>query len=179
MTEPQPKLPPDVRHRAAQRAQSTWLTRPSDGWRAVVDAVAEVLAVPFQEAVRRNALNAATVVDVMAERDALKVRVAELEAQNKQPQHEFTCPACGAVTRARMADAENEPLMERVGNRLVQTRKERDVLLARVEVLTTALTDIVSEYSGRYGDYRRKELDARMRRARAVLSAGEVKPDER
>jgi hypothetical protein len=78
-----------------------------------------------------------------------------------------------------MADAENEPLMERVGNRLVQTRKERDVLLARVEVLTTALTDIVSEYSGRYGDYRRKELDARMRRARAVLSAGEVKPDER
>lgn len=32
------ELPPDVRDRAAQRAQSTWLTRPSDGWRAVVDA---------------------------------------------------------------------------------------------------------------------------------------------
>lgn len=37
-------LPPDVRDRAAQRAQSTWLTRPSDGWRAVVDAVAAVVA---------------------------------------------------------------------------------------------------------------------------------------
>jgi hypothetical protein len=85
VTESQPKLPPDVRDRAAQAAKAEFL-RIGDGvshggWHTVVDAVAEVLAVPFQEAVRRNALNAATVVDVMAERDALQARVDQLDAE--------------------------------------------------------------------------------------------------
>lgn len=43
------ELTPEVRNKAAQTAQSTWLMRPSGAWLAVIDAVAPLLAAYWEE----------------------------------------------------------------------------------------------------------------------------------
>lgn len=81
--------------------------------------------------------------------------VAEVLAA-EQPQHEFTCPACGAVTRARMADAnekaERDALKARVAELREDARRDShdyELLRQHNEQLSEALGMSRKEYGGK------------------------------
>lgn len=139
------ELPPDVRHRATTVVCTAMRNRQPgslDLYNAVVDAVAEVLATaerPFTDAQWERAYNRQggeiigyqdDIDSLTADRDALKARVAELEGALR-------------LTSALVGDGEDE----RNALKIV-SGAEIDALKARVDLLTTALTELVALYDG-------------------------------
>jgi hypothetical protein len=151
-------------------------SEPSEEVQALSELVAPVMRAwtldsPFHDSAPRRVAEALLAAGYMhvADRDALKTRVEVLEESLQKMTRQRDAHKSAAADWA----AENEPLMERVGNRLVQTRKERDVLLARVDLLTTALTGLVDmQFSGviHRSSFEHVRREALWENARAVLS---------
>lgn len=122
------KLPADVRLRAATAGWTAWVENSSDeelAWRAVADAVAEVVKPEHQrEMLKQLGELAAALIEVIFERDALKARVAELEAENERLREERD-----GIVRARASEHKE---MHRAGEDIRRLVTENEALRARI-----------------------------------------------
>jgi chromosome segregation ATPase len=167
-------LPPDVRDRAAQAARLLpWPTvsglTADEYWPAVVDAVAEVLAADQPKSTWPG-----DDFDGVRDALALEVRAHARTADELEVLRAWVEQLEGEVARRKRDGEALNTECEQIGEKADEAWRALNPYMARVEQLTTALTEIVAANDASTDQLPRSMWSA-ITRARAALSAGEEK----